>query len=323
MRVVIVDPPHDSPARGNAVTVARWARNLRRLGTEVLRARPTELPAMDEPADLVHAHHAVHCGPAALRFARRRGIPLVVSLGGTDLNGPEGRLHPLARPPLEAADAIVGPFALDGERLVAEGVDADRFHVIRRGVELPPEFAPPPDPFPLEVVLVGGLRPIKGQLDALEWLRAARDADVDARLTLVGPIIDEEYAAEVIRRLGSHRLASTVPHDEMAQVYESANVVLNASRAEGASNAILEAWAHGRPVAARRAPGNEELLDGAPAGIACLFPGEEPQVLVDWLAERLEDRDDVGRTARKWVATRHAAADEARELRSVYAGLVG
>ena len=89
-RVVLLSPvPTDSP-RGNAVTVARIAAGLRARGLDVFVWEPGADGLAEDiatkPPVLVHAFHAHHTGPLGLSVTRASGVPLVVTLTGTDVS---------------------------------------------------------------------------------------------------------------------------------------------------------------------------------------------------------------------------------------------
>lgn len=328
MNIVLLSPTHQSSARGNTVTVDRWARGLRARGHGVTvlenhqSARIIEL----EP-DVLHAHHAVHCGPTAIHIAERlAGTAVVVSLGGTDLHCRQPRLAPEARHSLAQADAVVGPFAEDGAKLRSLLPGSARFHVVPRGV-LPRRHAVPPglEP-PLHGVVLGGIRPVKAQLDALRWQRALGRLGVAIRLSFAGPVVDEDYGRQLqagVDATSSATWLGILEREAAAELIDEADFLLSSSLSEGASNAILEALASGRPVCARRAPGNTQMLDSAPDACAHLVDDDEAGMaaLAAWL-KRLGSGDIAGASAftaaRDFVTRRHHAADELDALCAAY-----
>ena len=336
MNVLLVEPPGLHPARGNATTVARWARGLAALGHGVVRAGADALAELDLsgwPPHLVHAHHALHCGPQALARTRALGVPLVVSVGGTDLYGSDGTPPPEAAAVFGAADLVVGPFPGLESAVAAASDRAVRFRTVRRGVDIPSGVpAPRTGGAPLRLVLVGGLRPVKGQLEAVELVAGLRARGLALELDLVGPALDTGYARAVEQALAGRpdmRWRGVVAPERMGDVYRDADALLNTSRLEGAANAVLEAWAHGRPVLAREAPGNRELLDAAPAQAACLFSdgAEGVERAEAWLralaAEDVEARRRRAGAAYDHVRACHDARDEARELAAAYREVLG
>jgi glycosyltransferase involved in cell wall biosynthesis len=331
MKALLVGPSHATAARGNVVTVERWQVNLERHGVKVRRTTPAELDRSppDEIPDVVHAHHAVHAGPAALRFAHRcGGRPLVVSLGGTDLHGgPDGGPDPAGQAALRAAAAVVAPFAADEDRLRRHLPEVASIHLVRRGVVVG-EASPPRSGPPLRGLVVGGIRPVKGQLDALAAAAALRAEGLPLHLEFVGPAVDPSYAEQFQQRIAvsaPDRWVGERPREAMAQHYARADFLLNHSRHEGGSNAALEALAAGRPVAASDVPGNRDLLGSAPEPTALLFSmddGEGRRDLMRWLsdlaAEDASARRERAAMARAFVRREHDAEDEILELLAVY-----
>ncbi len=324
MKVLLVEPAPSHPARGNSVTARRWAEALGALGIEVVRAAPGELAGRlrwGPPPALIHAHHATHCGPAAARASRALGVPLVVSLGGTELHGPP---PPEAVAAVATAAVVVGPFASYGVTLTRQLGSAPPYATVRRGVAAAELNSPRHGGGPLRLLVVGGLRPVKGQLRAVALARGLRDLGLDLTLTLAGPALDPGYAAAVDEALAGAGIGvwvGEVPHGAMDRVYGEVDCLLNTSDSEGASNAILEAWAGGLPVAARSAPGNRELLEPAPAEAAHLY-GDDPESLAAWLralaAEAPETRLARARAAQAHARVHHRVADEAHELLAAY-----
>ncbi len=329
MNVLLV-VPSQAPVRGNMVTALRWQNGLARAGIDVTIVTPAGLAGRPAP-DLVHAHHAARSGPAAAAFARDASVPLLVSLGGTDLNGgPGGDPLPATLDTLGRARAVVAPCSECLERLRGFAPGAPPGFSVRRGIAPLPCLPPRPPDGRLVLVAVGGIRRGKGQFRAAGWVERLRRTGLPATLRLVGPVLEPAYAREIRERYaGADWLdwTGTVPHDRMAEVYAGADAVLNASESEGASNAILEALVHGRPVAARGVPGNRHLLVGLPAGSALCFNDDRLDRLERWLADLHaagpKGRSHAAERARTAVLSRHHVDDEIRELVAAYASVVG
>ena len=114
-RVAVLTPFASPSVRGNAITVERIARGLRQRDVEL---RVWDLSVAPEGAAdhqitqyapaLIHAFHALHAGPAALRLARRAEVPLLVTVTGTDVNHDlfDEDTAPIVRRVLEGATAV-------------------------------------------------------------------------------------------------------------------------------------------------------------------------------------------------------------------------
>lgn len=128
------------------------------------------------------------------------------------------------------------------------------------------------------ILLVSGIREVKDPLFAVQATCCESCAALPGppQLLVVGPgrggKYDEEFSAAVeAAPFAWHvpAVAQVVVHRAM----EEAAMVINVSRSEGASNALLEAMALGRPIVARSIRGNESLIRHGKTGL--LFDSEE------------------------------------------------
>lgn len=210
------------------------------------------------PTDVVVAYFAVPAGLAATRATRRMGLPLVVSLRGSDVPGfsdrlPSALLKPLFRRALNAADAVVanGPHLAElAEQFGAgvavtnapNGVDPDLFFPEERAQNGPVRY-----------LMVGQLIHRKRCTEAVEAFIDLAERGGDALLTLVG---DGPLRGEVKRRIDSSAARSRVSmmgHVDrglLPDVYRRHDVLVQLSRAEGVANAVLEGLASGLVVVA-------------------------------------------------------------------------
>ncbi len=309
--------PHAFPSpRGNAITVHRIALGLSARGIEsrVWDLSATGAATMERelaawrPA-LLHAFHAYHAGPLALRAARSMGIPLVVTLTGTDAN------HDLHDPNraqtvsavLAGADAVTVFHASIGARVIAVvPAAARRVSVVAQAVVFPSPEGPAPAPAAGPVMLFpAGIRAVKrprmplGPLDSV----AARHPDFE--LHYVGPVLDPEEGRRLMTTLGDRpwaRYLGEVPHGRMPRLLQAADIVLNCSLSEGGmANSLLEALAVGRTVLASDIEGNRTLIED---GVTGLLFADEAELAIK--AERLLDDPDL--RARLGAAGRARAA---------------
>lgn len=274
--VLIVVPDHAWPDGGNAVTARRIAHELDGRIAHVEPVRLRDLDRRMERGDvgLLHALHVRRSGIAVASAAARWGVPFVVTVSGTDLY--QDLTPPLGRPDVAAVladSAAVTVFHREAARLAFSAVPSlrEKLHVI------PPSMTPlagsgDRDAFGFPdaafvVLLPAGLRPVKRPLFALEPLRRLRDEEHNVLFVIAGPGIDESVTDAVSRAVKTTpwiRWLGAVPHERMGALYQSCDIVLNTSTAEGLSNAVLEAMASQRPVIASRNDGNLAALgDGA------------------------------------------------------------
>ena len=266
MRVALVTNVLEHRNRGNHTTIARWMAHVRGVGIRGVDADPDQ--ELDPVPDVVHGYHALHGGVAARALARRYGLPLVVSLGGTDLYACL-KGDATVTTVLQGADRVTGAFASFGSML-CETLRTDvPYVVVPRGIVVPDDVPPHAWDGKLHVLLPAGLRPAKDPLLALDLAERLVARGLPVTLRILGPEMNVDTARRVRERATG--LPFPVEYGEsepeaMADAYAAADVVWNTSTFEGGANALLEAAAHGCAVFARDIPGNRELLADSPLG---------------------------------------------------------
>jgi glycosyltransferase involved in cell wall biosynthesis len=266
---------------------------------------------------LAHAHFGTG-GVYAVPFARRHGLPLVVTFHGFDvpLLGSAERLYPMYWP-----YALLGPSVLRHmklglcasnelyELLRELGVEPHRLRIHRLGIDVD-RFAPAardPGAEPL-VVMVGRFVLKKGLVYGVRAFAEVRRRLGRGRLVVVGDgelrrvieatIRDERVQAEVT-------LAGSLPHAEVAALLARADVLLapsvttvNGDRESG-NIAIKEASASGAVPIGTWHGGLPEIIENGRTGY--LVPERD----VAALAGRLETLlTDAGLRARMAEAAR-------------------
>lgn len=148
------------------------------------------------------------------------------------------------------------------------------------GFDVADDAPSPPPPLPLHeacgvptsmpvFLLPAGLRPVKDVLwavDAIDATLGAGSANASPPfvLAIVGPSLDDKYRDAVVERLGRSKNVVLIPPVDRAHAVgymRAATAVVNTSKSEGQSGALLEAAAAGVPIIARDIPGNRALLD--------------------------------------------------------------
>lgn len=223
----------------------------------------------------VVAFFALPAGLLARHLRKRYGLPYLVSLRGGDVPGffPEayGRLHRLAAPLLRLVGGEAACLVANSPGLaqLAREFWRDRhdpLSFIPNGVDPQSFFPGPPRPAapPLKVVTAGRLTPQKGVDRLLEALAQLPPRDRAASLlTVIGDGPHRSRLTEQARHLGvSERVRFTgwLSREEIRSQFQSSHLFALLSRAEGMSNALLEAMACGLPVIATAAFGSTELV---------------------------------------------------------------
>ena len=263
---------------------------------------------------LIHAHHGYELVRVA-GAARRRGIPLVVSLHGHDAFGWVDE-HPGAYAGLlDRAAAVIVPSKFLVPRAIELGTRPERVHVIGSGIDTT-DFRPTPVPTAPEVVFVGRFVDKKG-LDVLAtaWPSVVR-AVPGARLRILGYGPLEGMA----RRLDPDAHISPT-QEQVRDAIRQARVVVSPSRtaagdvAETLVMVNLEAQASGRPVVTTDHGGIPEYVRADET--ALVVPEADAPQLADALVRVLLDDDlarRLGANGPSWAAAFDVRAVAARVM---------
>ncbi|MBB6452430.1 glycosyltransferase involved in cell wall biosynthesis [Salirhabdus euzebyi] len=326
MKVLLITPNFHQP-RGNTVTVQRIANGLQKLGvrTEIISNMDdnviTELPQ----ADIVHGFHAYRF----YQFKEKLKQPLhhyVVTMTGTDLN------HDLFNKDRrkDVLDCLRNAKAIHVFDHEAKGILAkeaselySKIHIIHQGT--PPFMENQPaiqkDKNTFLFVLPAGIRKVKNVPSAIHMLKSLHDNYPYIRLWLVGPVIEQEEGKVVQELVGKNSdwvtYIGQVDHDKMGGIYHEADAVLNTSISEGQSAAILEAMSYGIPVIASDNHGNKNIVTQGKTG----FVYENKIQFLDYaeqIMNNIELRQQIGETAKNYIAENHSSSYEANKLQTIY-----
>jgi len=280
--------------------------------------------------DLLHAHSPVMNALAALRVARRRGLPLLYEIrafwedaavgNGT---GTEGSARYFLTRQLEthavrSADAVA--VICEGLRtdLVARGIDPAKIIVSPNGVDLGLFGDPPPRDATLAAKLglsnasvigyIGSFYDYEGIDDLIAAMPAIVAQVPDARLLLVGggPMTDALAAQAAASPVASRiNFVGRVPHDQVERYYSVIDILAYPRKAMRLTELVtplkpLEAMAQGKLVAASDVGGHRELIQDGTTGT--LFAPDDPAKIAQALTNLLHDRG-------AWPKRRAAARD--------------
>lgn len=279
--VHLIDPFGTNLADGfpAGVTVDRVplpARSLPVVG--LLRRRRTLAAAIDRLGpDVLHAHFVRRYGWLAALSGIR---PLVVTPWGSDLlktRPSQLRTRAWNRYALRAAGLVT--VSSEGMRWAAitAGARADRIRLVNHGVDTA-RFAPGPgDPELAERLAIGdapvvfsarSLRPLYRQDTVIDALAALPDDPTPPMLVMSARGADMNHVAELRARAESRgvgsrlRILDDIAHDELADVYRLADVVISIPDSDSFPVTVLEAMACGRPVVASDLPAVTPVLGG-------------------------------------------------------------
>lgn len=302
--------------------------------------------------DLIHVHNPYpSLGPAVHVTARRRGVPLVMTVHNLRLRCPNGLMftegelcrrceggvyahgalhrcfptraqgavyasalwfHRFVLRIESAVAAFVAPSRFMAARLGEWSIPAEKIHVVRPFVPRPPEPAGGPGDYGL---FLGRLSNEKGVDVLLEALVAANDPPF--RIAGAGPAEHRLRARADELGLGRTQFSGLVPRDEVGRLLAGARYVVAPSLSEeNAPLSVLEAMSAARPVIASRRGGLPELVED---GRGITVAPRDPEALAEAIETLAADPglcQTLGDAARTFVEAElteeaHLAALEA------------
>ena len=303
--------------------------------------------------DILHAHSPVLNALAALRVARRAGLPLVYEIRafwedaavgngtGTEGSAKYRAIRALETYAVRRADKVA--VICDGLRgdLIGRGIDPARLFVAPNGVDMAlfGDVPPRDDSLAAELGLGQDVIGFIGSFydyEGLDTLIAAMPALVAARpglsLLLVGggPMESDLRAQAAASPVaGRIRFAGRVPHNEVERYYALVDVLVYPRKAMRLTELVtplkpLEAMAQRRLVAASDVGGHRELIRDGDTGT--LFAPDDPAALAAAVAALFADRagwDARRARARAFVEAERNWSSNVARYEPVYRSLIG
>lgn len=299
--------------------------------------------------DVLHAHSPALCGMAALKVARRHGLPLVYEIrafwedaavgNGT---GRQGSLKYRLTRALEnrvvaGADAVFTICAGLRDDLVARGFSPGKIGLSPNGVDLALFGDPPPRDEALATELgldggpaigfIGSFYDYEGLDDLIAAMPLLRSREPGAQLLLVGGgPMEEALRAQAAASPAAEAIHFTgrVPHAEVERYYSLIDVLAYPRKRSRLTELVtplkpIEAMAQRRLVAASDVGGHRELIAHGETGT--LFVADDPSACAAVLADMLADRtgwDAMRVRARAHVAQHHDWARNVHRYQVVY-----
>lgn len=235
--------------------------------------------------DVLHAHWWFPGGLAGAVASLATGVPLVVTLHGSDVHlAHRPGWRSLARAVCARASvvaAVSGPLAAEAAKVL--GLAQHRVEVAHMPVPPgPAEPSPLPAHPPLRLVAVGRLVPEKGFDVLVDAVSLMVSAGAQVELVVVGDGPEGPALAQRAGALGARvRWAGPLPRAELDAELDAAHALVVPSRREGLGLVALEALARGRPVVAARVGGLPEVVADGADGI--LVPPGDPAALAEAL----------------------------------------
>ena len=252
--------------------------------------------------NLIDAHFAYPDGHAAVLLGRWLGLPVTVTLRGTEV--PHSR-NPVLRPKLQEvfrqARKVIAVSDSLRQLAVSLGLPEDKGIVVGNGVDTA-KFQPVdrqtararyglPDEAKV-LITVGALVERKGFHRIIDCMPALLERHPHLHYLIVGGASPEgdmeaELRAQVARLglVGRAHFLGPIPPEELKWPLSAADVFVLATRNEGWANVILEAMACGLPVVATDVGGNREVV--AHADLGAIVPYGDPAALAQALDNAL------------------------------------
>jgi putative glycosyltransferase (TIGR04348 family) len=236
-----------TPAKENSTM--RWAGLLRRAGHRV----NIDTDYNGEPADLVIALHAWRSAAAIRRYreANPEG-PLVVALGGTDVNTYLKTDPKTTLASMKMADALVCLHDLVADQLPI--AFCQKLRVIRQSAKPLPRPRKPSMRF-FDICVIGHLRSEK---DPFRTALAARLLPAESKVRVLH--YGKAQAEAEMRVNSRYRWKGEVSAGQVRQAFLRAHLMVISSLQEGGANVVSEALVAGVPIIASDIIGNIGLL---------------------------------------------------------------
>jgi len=224
--------------------------------------------------DLLHVHYAIPHSISAMlakqMIARRRRLPFITTLHGTDITlvGAEPSYFSITKFSIEQSDGVTA-ISEDLRRHTAEVFAvANEIRVIHNFVNCT-TYAPDPERRGIErfapnreklLIHLSNFRPVKRVQDCIRILAEVR-RNVNARLLMVGDGPDRGMAEHLAWQLGVQDAVEFLgKRNGVERLIRLADVILMPSEMESFGLAALEGMACGVPPVATRVGGVPELI---------------------------------------------------------------
>ena len=309
MHITIVTPAKKNSTSGNRTTALRWDDLLKALGHDVEVVTSYD----NQPTDLLIALHAWRSAAAVEAFRKHRPqAPLIVGLGGTDVNtflksDPETTLRTMG-----SADALIGLHNLIKEEL-PEHLHARYVTIYQSAklLEIPKIF----DENYFDISVIGHLREEK---DPFRTALASEYLPESSRIRIshYGKATSDQWAneaRELVARLPRYRWQGEVSREEIPEVYARSRAMVISSVQEGGANVVSEALVADVPIIASDIEGNTGLMGDDYEGY---YPVGNEKALAQLLG-KIETNPDFYESLQTYCRDRAREFTPLREQRAI------
>ena len=256
MKISLITPAKKHSKNGNRTSAMRWARFLRDMGHHVR----VDLQYLGDRTDLMIALHAWRSA-ASIKLYRKvypKG-PLIVALGGTDVNTFLKSNPTVTEQSMDEADALIGLHERIKDELPIRF--HKNLHIIKQSAQPAPSHRAPTKRH-FDICVVGHLREEKDPFCAAF---ASRLLPHDSRLRVIhlGKAHSPKWAKQAkseMRHNPRYIWRGEVPKWQVRREYVKTHLMVISSSQEGGANVVSEAIMAGVPIIASYISGNIGLL---------------------------------------------------------------
>jgi len=302
-----------------------------RTDIEMLYALPLYEILKKQDIDLIHAHHASDRAFRALWLSTlmRKKVPLVVTMHRGEFESQNKKSINLVKVILRKANKLVAVSNLVKQTAIDFGALASKVVVIPNGVNTslfrPIELRGLKDKYGIDhdkiILFVGGLTEKKGIIDLVLSFKR-----IDSKKALLFVVGDGPLKKRLFDLCLSLKLQNQVtflgiiPHRELVEVYNLADIFVLPSYVEGLSCSLLEAMSCGKPViTSHQYPLRHDAVTHEFNGL--LIQAGDLNALSSSLYLLINDeklRKKLGHNARKTILDRFDWSIIANQVRKLY-----
>lgn len=280
--------------------------------------------------DAVHIH-VTHLLAASAGYVRQRsGMPVVTKISGfyefeggvLDQRKRFRPLNMLLRTGLRKVDFVQTISVQTREKLIDAGFRNEQIQFIPNGIDTRPEPIIRDNLSSVTIGYCGRLREVKGVHILLDAFAEALQQRPDENLTL--SIAGKgEASAELVAQARDLGVTDHVQWlgavDDTAAFFQSIDIYVQPSFAEGLPNSVMEAMVEQRPVIASDIGGNNDLVDDKVSGL--LFPSGDAAALAQRILQLVDDRslrDSLASAGRQCMVERFGFDNVVGQLADLY-----
>ncbi|HET6756595.1 MAG TPA: glycosyltransferase family 4 protein [Burkholderiales bacterium] len=232
----------------------------------------------------------------AVWVAKARKVPVIIAYHGGAAASFLEKSHRLIKATTNIADAIVVPSGFLREAFEKYGVIT---RIIPNVIDLqlfsPRRAAPSDSP---HIIVTRNLEKVYDIGAALKAFARVRERHPKARMTIAGSGPERanlEAQALALHVAGAVIFTGKLSNEKMAELYASADVMLNPSRVDNMPVSILESLASAVPVVSTSVGGIPYMVEDGQTAI--LVPPEDAEAMAQAISGLLADRDQAQRLA--------------------------